>query len=287
GGCCGTTPEHIAAVADALAETKPGRRRPAISETVLGGEPNASEPPTWLDDHDRVLFPLPFPELTIDPGVFVPTHGSFLCWKYLFCEVVGAGRTCLDVGCGCGILAVQLALNGASRVHAIDVDRNAVANTLANAFRNGVAHRVTADVVDLYEWESDTRYDIVVASLYQMPVDPFEEPTGHRPLDYWGRTLLDHFLRILPSLLAPDGKAYVMQLSIVGQRETARQLERLGLESRVVDFSFFPFGRLFMENREQIRRVEELSDAYHFVLGGDDVVVAYLLEVTHAGRHST
>jgi S-methylmethionine-dependent homocysteine/selenocysteine methylase/SAM-dependent methyltransferase len=287
GGCCGTTPEHIAAVADALAETKPGRRRPAISETVLGREPNASEPPTWLDGHDRVLFPLPFPELTIDPGVFVPTHGSFLCWKYLFSEVVGAGRTCLDVGCGCGILAVQLALNGASRVQAIDVDRNAVANTLANAFRNGVAHRVSADVVDLYEWESDTRYDVVVASLYQMPVDPFEERTGHRPLDYWGRTLLDHLLRILPSLLAPHGKAYVMQLSIVGQRETARQLKRLGLESRVVDFSFFPFGRLFMENREQIRRVEELSDAYHLVLGGDDVVVAYLLEVTHAGRHST
>jgi ribosomal protein L11 methyltransferase PrmA len=186
-----------------------------------------------------------------------------------------------------GILAVQLALNGASRVQAIDVDRNAVANTLANAFRNGVAHRVSADVVDLYEWESDTRYDVVVASLYQMPVDPFEERTGHRPLDYWGRTLLDHLLRILPSLLAPHGKAYVMQLSIVGQRETARQLKRLGLESRVVDFSFFPFGRLFMENREQIRRVEELSDAYHLVLGGDDVVVAYLLEVTHAGRHST
>ena len=27
-----------------------------------------------------------------------------------------------------------------------------------------------------------------------MPVDPYEEPSGHRPLDYWGRNQLDHFL---------------------------------------------------------------------------------------------
>ena len=143
--------------------------------------------------------PLPFPKLTVDQGVFVPTHGSYLCWKYLFSERIGAGQRCLDVGCGCGILSVQLALNGAASVHAIDIDRDAVANTLANAFRNGVSDRVGGEDVDLYEWEPDERFDVVVASLYQMPVDPFEEPSGHRPLDYWGRTLLDHFLHILPT----------------------------------------------------------------------------------------
>jgi hypothetical protein len=41
--------------------------------------------------------------------------------------------------------------------------------------------------------------------------DPFEEPTGHRPLDYWGRNLLDDFLRLVPRLLANDGAAYLMQ----------------------------------------------------------------------------
>ena len=85
-------------------------------------------------------------------------------------------------------------------VHAIDIDRDAVANTLANAFRNDVSDRVGGEDVDLYEWEPEERFDVVVASLYQMPVDPFEEPTGHRPLDYWGRTLLDHFLHILPTV---------------------------------------------------------------------------------------
>ena len=113
-----------------------------------------------------------------------------------------------------------------------------------------------------------------------MPVDPYEEPTGHRPLDYWGRSLLDHFIRLLPGLLADDGVAYVMQLSIVGQEQSARLLTGGGFQAKVVDFSFFPFGPVFQQNREQISRVEQLSDAYHLRFADDDVMVAYLLEVT-------
>jgi len=280
GGCCGVTPEHVRALAEAVRDTKPGRRRPSLVDSLAADGVSAEpEPPVWTDELGRGLYPLPFPHLTVDPGVFVPTQGSYLCWKHLFLNGIGEGKSCLDVGCGCGILTVQLGLNGASRVHAIDIDRAAIGNTLANAFRHGVSDRVTGDDIDLYEWEPEERFDVVVASLYQMPVDPFAEPTGHRPLDYWGRSLLDHFLGILPRVLEPGGVAYLMQLSIVGQRETERRLQRLGLQSRVVDFSFFPFGPLFEENKPQIQRVEELSDAYHLAVAGQDVMVAYLLEV--------
>ncbi len=284
GGCCGTTPEHLAAAARALAGTKPGRERREPTGATRGDEEDVAEAPAepWVDERGRVLFPLPFPELVVDPGVFVPTQGSFLVWKHLFETGAGKGASCIDVGCGTGILAVQLALNEAESVHAIDIDRNAVANTLANAFRNGVSDRVTGDTVDLFDWEPDRSFEVVVASLYQLPVDPFSEPTGHRPLDYWGRTVLDHFLRLLPQLLAPAGRAYVMQLSLVGQAATERLLASSGLQARVVDFSFFPFSPLFEQHREQIERVEQLSDAYHVGLGDEDVVVAYLLEVTHA-----
>jgi hypothetical protein len=47
-----------------------------------------------------------------------------------------------------------------------------------------------------------------------------------------------------------------------------------------VDFGFFEFSGLFAERNEQIKRVEERSDAYHFTLGRSDVMVTYLLEVT-------
>ena len=289
GGCCGVRPEHIAAARSRLSGTRPGERAssaraaPATAGSVLDQAPPAEgDFAPWTDADGRVVHPVPFPDIVCEPGVFVPTQGSFLVWKHLFERGIGEGRRCLDIGCGSGILAVQLALSGAEHVHAIDVDREAVANTLSNAFRNGVADRVSGDAVDLYPWVPDVEYDVVVASLFQMPVDPFEQPNSHRPLDFWGRNLVDHLITLLPRLLAPDGVAYVMQLSILGRRRTASLLFEHGLSARVVDYTAFYFSPLFSERMAQIRRVEELSDAYHVTFGGEDVMVAYLLEVTRA-----
>ena len=281
GGCCGVRPELIASARRALAGVPPGRARSgdAYELEPVSAPADDPVPAPWTDARGRRLFPLPFPEIIVEPGVFVPTQGSFLVWKHLFDAAVGAGARCVDIGCGTGVLAIQLALNGAASVHAIDVDRRAVANTLANAFRNGVADRVTGAVVDLYPWVPDEVYDVAVASLWQMPVDPFERPTSHRPLDFWGRNLIDHLIALLPRLLSADGRAYVMQLSIVGQQRTATLLEQHGLSARVVEFSPFPFTPLFSQRKSQIERVEQLSDAYHLKFGGDDVMVAYLLEI--------
>ncbi len=63
---------------------------------------------------------------------------------------VGKAKHCLDVGCGCGILSVQLAVNGAEHVQAIDIDRKAAANTMSNGFRNGVDKKIEAAAEDLY-----------------------------------------------------------------------------------------------------------------------------------------
>jgi S-methylmethionine-dependent homocysteine/selenocysteine methylase/SAM-dependent methyltransferase len=282
GGCCGVGPEHVAAARAGLLETKPGHQRPAAlpDESNGGGVMVANRALRWSDPRGREMFPLDFPDITVEPGVFVPTQGSFLIWKYLYQEGIGPHQRCLDIGCGTGLQTVQLARNGAAHVHAIDIDAAAVKNTLANAFRNGVADRVTAAAQDLYPWVPEERYDLIVASLYQVPVDPFEQVVTHRPLDYWGRNLLDHLIRLLPEALADDGTAYIMQMSIIGEKRTAQLLDQLGYRSRVVDFAFFEFSELFRDKQEQITRVEASSDAYHLKLGDSETMIAYLLEVT-------
>jgi SAM-dependent methyltransferase len=232
----------------------------------------------WADRRQQIL-PLPFPELEVEEGVFAPTQGSYLLWKSLFLRGDGHALHCLDVGCGCGVLAVQLALNGAATVDALDIEEAAVANTLANAERNGVGGAVSGEVADLNVWKPQHRYGLIVASLYQMPVDPAAEQQAERPPDFWGRGLLDHFLRLLPDLLDDGGRALVLQLSIIGQQRTAELLDELALEARIVDFGFFPFGPLFDRNARQIAAVEQLSDAHHIHVGSEDVMIAYALEI--------
>lgn len=280
GGCCGVRPEHLAAARTALADTKPGHLRPAVGSEDESARLNTEAVHPWEDARGRDLYPLGLPEISVEDGVFEPTQGSFLTWKYLYREGVGAHQRCLDIGCGSGLLTVQLARNGAAHVHAIDIDERSVKNTLTNAFRNGVADRISAAAQDLYPWVPEERYDVIVASLYQTPVDPFEQATSHRPLDYWGRNLLDHLIHMLPEALAEDGTAYMMQLSIIGERRTAELLDRHGYVARVVDFSFFEFTDVFKAKSEQIARVEEHSDAYHLKFGESEMMVAYLLEIT-------
>ena len=287
GGCCGVTREHIAAVRTELAKTGPSRAKAAAPDPTKEAVPSAptqcsgKRPETWHDAKGGNLYPLPFPQILADPDVFRPTQGSFLTWKHLLASGDGQGKRCLDVGCGAGILTVQLALNGAQHVRAIDIQQEAVANTLANAFRNGVADRVSGEVVDLYAYLPAAKYEVVVASLYQMPVDPFGEPTGHRPLDYWGRNLLDHLISLLPDLLEPHGVAYLMQISLLSQARTAELLRDRALDSKVIDFAFLPFTPTFDRHLEQIQRVEQLSDAYHLTFGDENVLVMYLLEIRH------
>ncbi len=285
GGCCGVRPAHIAAARQALEGSEPGQRQPgasAVDTVVEASDEGAAVASPWLDERGRRVFPVQFPQMVVEEGVTPPNDASFLTWRYLAREAAGAHQRCLDVGCGAGLLAVQLALNGAEHVHAIDVERAAVANTLTNAFRNGVDDRISASADDLYPWTPEERFDLIVAVLDQSPVDPLEAATSHRMTDYWGRATLDNLIRKLPEALAEDGVALIVQLSYLSQQRTEQLLAANQLQARVADFCVFAHRPASDSRRRQIEHVEDLSDAYHLKLGSEEAAVAYLLEITAA-----
>ena len=280
GGCCGVGPEQIGAARAALAGRPRGAPRPGAGGPHELGGAQVAPPEPWVDSAGRSLYPVAFPDLVTQGDVFAPSQASYLVWRRLFDAQVGRGGRCLDVGCGSGLQAIQLALNGAEHVHAIDVVPDAIETTLVNAFRNGVVDRVSTALVDLFAWVPEARYDVIVASLYQRPIDPETEADADLPVDYWGRSAVDHLIRILPRALADDGVAYVLQVSVLSQERTAELLARRGLRARVLDFALFPFSEGFRRSAEQIARVERLSDAHHLEVCGADVMVGYLLEIT-------
>lgn len=200
-----------------------------------GGKPSAAGLPPWTDDRDRRLYPLPFPRLLVDPGVVTPGPPSLMAWRYLFREGIGANQRCLDVGCGSGILGVQLALNLAAHVRCIEIDSRAVANTLANAFRNSVSDTVTAATVDLYPWIPEERYEVIVASMFQLPTDPFRRGWSHRQPDYGEPKLRG---RILSGALSGVPRGYTA--SALRRAFTARRTRSRAAASEAATNCRFP-----------------------------------------------
>lgn len=77
----------------------------------------------------------------LDPGLAfgTGTHPTTaLCLRWLDAQVLD-GKTCVDYGCGSGILAVAALKLGAECVYAADIDPQALIATRQNAERNGVA----------------------------------------------------------------------------------------------------------------------------------------------------
>jgi len=285
GGCCGTGPEHIAAARDALSGTRRGQRRvqvPVPSAAAPATAPRDRSAMAWRNSSRRAVYPLPLPDIVRYDGVPPSVLGSYMTWRYLFDESIGAHQRCLDVGSGTGLLAVQLARNGATHVHAVDIQPAAVANTLTNAFRNGVADRVTAVAADLYPWVPDRRYDVVVATLPKMPTDPASRHLPDRPTDYWGRGLIDQVIAKLPDMLSPGGVALVTVTSLLSHTRTVDLLADGGLRGEVVAWEVVDMPVAYRENRRHIDDVVELSDAHYIRFADQEVLGTYLLEIRAA-----
>ncbi len=129
-----------------------------------------------LDPHDGDLA-TPAP-----PGVrrlFLPAVRAFgtgshestrLAVRLLLAEDL-AGARVLDVGCGTGTLAFVAALEGASRVVAFDLDREAAFATREQALANGVP-RVSAFAGPLDALAPTARFDVIAANMIHEETAP-------------------------------------------------------------------------------------------------------------------
>ena len=105
------------------------------------------------------------------PTVFAGhRHPTALACLRFAVDLVEEGRlphkfTCLDAGCGTGILGIAAALLGARKVDGIDLCADAVRCAESNALRHGVTCS-SWQSSDIGLFKADTPYDLVFANLF-------------------------------------------------------------------------------------------------------------------------
>jgi predicted RNA methylase len=86
-------------------------------------------------------------------------------WKQAIEDVVQDGDVVVDAGAGTGILGVFAALDGAARVHALELHPRFVTLIQHLAERNGVADRLTVTHGDATKLEPPEPFDVLVCEL--------------------------------------------------------------------------------------------------------------------------
>ena len=106
--------------------------------------------------------------VSMDPGLAfgTGTHATTaLCLDWLDGARLD-GRHIVDYGCGSGVLAVAALKLGATRVHAVDIDAQALLATRSNAAANGVLAQIEITAPD----ELRAPCDVLIANILSGPL---------------------------------------------------------------------------------------------------------------------
>ena len=165
--------------------------------------------------------------LEIPAGVHLPTASSIEMANLFDIE---PGEDALDLGCGCGILAISAAKRGAGRVVATDADLCAVASTLRNAVNNGVRQQVegrTGSWYNALHQHPDGIPELFQVILAAPPQTPAPRPCGPR---YGGWDGMDHLRQVIDGAQAfldrPAGRLWLMTISLANPESLMRHLSR-------------------------------------------------------------
>lgn len=138
------------------------------------------------------------------------------CLRFL-CDVsaeLDSEWSCIDIGCGTGLIAIAAHRLGAAKVEAYDFDEKAVEVTQKNLLKND-ASAVNAFVDDVFKWEATQKYDVVAANLFS--------------------TILQKAFPVFKGCLKPDGKLIIsgiLQTQWEDTEKAARQYGFSVLEKR-------------------------------------------------------
>ncbi|MBC7081673.1 MAG: methyltransferase [Thermoplasmatales archaeon] len=162
-------------------------------------------------------------------GVYKPEEDSYLLLRSI--EI--SGRKALDMGCGCGIIALHLAKNGCDVV-AVDINEKAVENTIRNAKINGINLRCFKS--DLFE-DINEKFDMITFNPPYLPTKK-EDVAWDGGKD--GKEIIEKFLKEAKNYLNKGGVIYMVMSSF-------NKIEKIIGKFREYEFEKISEKRFFFE----------------------------------------
>lgn len=184
-------------------------------------------------------------EFLVHDSVYEPRDDSFLIADEIYKHEL-SGKKVLDVGTGCGILAIISAKEGAEKVIATDVNSSALADARMNARIQGVEDRIEFRKSDIFS-DINEKFDLIVSNPPYLPVERGEVLDDlARAWDGGqdGRVFIDRFLAEFKSHLTPTGSYIMVHSSLADNNRTLKILKKSGLTANLVSSKRIQFEEL-------------------------------------------
>ena len=166
--------------------------------------------------------------------VYEPSEDSFLAANNLD---VKENDDVLDMGTGCGILAI-VAAKDARKVVATDVNPHSVASAKQNAETNNLSRKVDVRKGSLFQpIRQNEKFNLIIFNAPYLPSEPNEDKSwlGRS----WaggstGRELIDRFIQEASRYLKRNGRILLVQSTLTNIDETLERLRERGLYPKII-----------------------------------------------------
>jgi release factor glutamine methyltransferase len=182
----------------------------------------------------------------VDEHVYEPAEDSFLLAEKM---TVTEDDAVLDMGTGCGILAV-LAAEKAKRVLAVDINPYAIECANKNAEMNGAKKKIEFRHGDLFQpIKPNEHFSLILFNAPYLPSEPNEERGWIGKA--WaggsnGRKVIDRFVMDAPNFLAAGGRIQLVQSSLSDVDRTLKMFSERNLRAMVVAQVKVAFERIVL-----------------------------------------
>jgi release factor glutamine methyltransferase len=182
----------------------------------------------------------------VDEHVYETAEDTILIAEKL---AVTKNDTVLDLGTGCGILAIVSAKT-AKHVVAVDINPYAIKCAQKNAKTYGVTRKIDFLQGDLFQAiKNNQRFSLILFNSPYLPSEPGEEKSWIGKA--WaggpdGRNVINRFITGVPDWLTEKGKVLLVQSSLSDPEKTIEMFNELKFQAKIVSEVKFPFETIVL-----------------------------------------